>query len=122
MTELVKKWEKTGLLTGIDDEKKETLSCILENVYEFIIDTRKVDKQKEFEIGMMLPLATRIFRENPVIDIWPERLLSVMGFVKKRYYQQLLEQSYLAVDAEAELCVVATDEYVKQYGGDSNAL
>jgi len=84
---LVKKWEPTGLLEGIDDETKlHGMSVLLENQARQLIDEASktsTESNKEEWSGVALPLVRRIFGElaaQDFVSVQPMNLPSGLIF------------------------------------------
>ena len=84
---LVKKWEPTGLLEGIDDDTKlHGMSVLLENQARQLIDEASktsTESNKEEWSGVALPLVRRIFGElaaQDFVSVQPMNLPSGLIF------------------------------------------
>ena len=84
---LVKKWEPTGLLEGIDDEQKTAgMACLLENQARQLIDEASqtgTSSNSEEWSGVALPLVRKIFGElaaQEFVSVQPMNLPSGLIF------------------------------------------
>ena len=84
---LVKKWEPTGLLEGIEDEQKVSgMACLLENQARQLIDEASstgTSANSEEWSGVALPLVRKIFGElaaQEFVSVQPMNLPSGLVF------------------------------------------
>ena len=115
MSELTEKWEKTGLLEGIEDDfTKNECAVSLDATARLLVGEmneyrKEVDKKMEIEgflAATILPIVRRVYNEYPEksASVSLRWLIEDFGeFAKKN--SKLLEDlnSYIAMDGEAEL-------------------
>lgn len=121
MNELTEKWEKTGLLDGLNDFQKNECAVILHKAAKIIIkespksNTKEYSKHDEF-CGWVIPSVRRIY-----YSLYPEKFPDVDWFMKdaKEFFQnkQGLFQDLkgVALDAEFEFGVFYDADFIKRY-------
>lgn len=124
MNELTEKWEKTGLLDGLNDFQKNECAVVLHKAAQIIIkespeiNTKAYSKHDEF-CGWVLPSVRRIY-----YSLYPEKFPDVDWFMKdaKEFFQKkqdlfeaLKESSYIALDAEAQFGALYDTDFLKRY-------
>ena len=87
---LVKKWEPTGLLEGIDEEQRVSgMACLLENQARQLIDEASstgTSSNSEEWSGVALPLVRKIFGElaaQEFVSVQPMNLPSGLVFLSR---------------------------------------
>lgn len=107
----VEKWQFTGLLKGLDEKEKYRMAFILEKVVKFMEEN--VLKFSESQMGMLLPLAARIFRMKPtMVNIDCYKLIKCIRDAKSIFEKEGLPPAYSNIDAEAEATFVAAELYL----------
>lgn len=131
MNETTKRWKTTGLLDGIqNEENQEECAAILNHVAQILIrdDPNPTDteakKWHERFCGLVLPVARRIYDR-----LYPSKIKfpDVEWFVKdcREFFdnnQDLYEafNSYIAMDAEAEMCSMYELRCLEKMNGRGN--
>lgn len=89
--EIIQRWERTGLLNGINEDKKESIALALQSQHEY---NEKTDSYKQFQL-VSIPLVRRV--------------LPTLEFVNKPLNQQLItdidmnpDLSFYTLDQQAE--------------------
>ena len=126
MNEMAEKWEKTGLLEGLDEFNKNECANSLENLVDLILGRKKkymlaVDKVygEGFFSGCIIPIVRRLYETEESAAKAPSLSLEwlIEDFaeycIKKR--QLFLElNSYIVMDGEAELVCLYVDKVKKE--------
>ena len=128
--EITTKWDKTGLLDGLDDFNKNECAVSLEKAASLLTGemrnhTREIDKIYDddgFFVGSVLPIIRRLYSEG---EGMPEKAPSLdIRVVMKDYYIFCLSNwplykdltSYdIAGDVVADFCQQYINEFVKSH-------
>ena len=112
---LVEKWESTGLLTDINDvSKKIKLSNILEEIADNLMHDNDDTDVFETKVGIMIPLAVRIFREG-IENIDYDKLSVVINTLYPKL-QSMIDEADIYMFAESEFVVLCQEKYINLYG------
>ena len=115
MNELSKKWMKTGLLEELyTDSQFDFVSQKLEEVVNALYDSAPDERLS----GLVLPSMRRIYdslSESEMPDgKWLVDDMRKFFIEKRKSYDDLIESSYIAMDAEAEFTMFYCDDVVKR--------
>lgn len=113
MSELVDKWEPTGLLYG--HENLTPLAKSLEEAYQVIKQASANEDEIEWESGFVLPALSRTYRKiDEAEKIDGEKFAKLfIEKSKENNFKSIVKDlaAYYAVDGEAELADIFSDFY-----------
>ena len=109
----VKKWEESGLLLHLDDERKIELAEILEELTPKVITILNAipEEKKFFDDRIILPIITRVYRHSGIkVDV--DRMFGLL-FKTEDVFNNLTKQEEQGskIDAEAEYCAYVSKTY-----------
>jgi hypothetical protein len=110
-SDVVKKWEPTGLLARLEESKQLELANLLDEV---AYDISKMIDPEDFDSyctqTVLLPIATRLYRQNN-LKISAEELLSLIYKTRHVYKKFIDQETTKHWDGEAEYCCYAQNFY-----------
>ena len=115
MNKNTEKWNKTGLLDGLNNEIDKTLLAdnLEDAIGELIKKSTENDKTKEIKAGIFLPVIVRLFCEKNlrIIDDMKSLYKKFSDYFDKHYQLYLDLNQGPSYDGEAEF----VDVYIKDY-------
>lgn len=115
MNDLVLKWEKSGLLEGIDSSDKPLLANYFESMMNHVIGSKPLDKVDEEISIWIFPLIRRVYTHIKNVDVFDLKT-KFENFVKngKMELYALQFVNYQGIDIEAECLGHFAEKYVKE--------
>jgi len=114
-TKVREKWERTGLLSTLNEENKEKLAVLLEETAQYLLNNQTLLESNDrlivggFFAGSVLPLMVRIFIDKPFSMPTPKWLCEDFSeYVKKNLEFKKDE------DFESKLCENYTQDFMKR--------
>ena len=117
---IIERWEKSGLLEGLDENKSELIANALEIILKHLLERQKEnncsDVNGEFQI---FPILRRILSNIDVeINELNTLVLDIYSVFIKTSYNLIVEftkDSSLSIDYELEIVTEFCDNYIKNY-------
>ena len=117
MDELIRKWEKTGLLEYLNsDELKCTLATKFEELAHYLIEYTGEYDFEEMVTTVSFPIVRRVYSQGKRIDNIPSFVHELNDYWTSGYVRGMIMEHHgvNGIDMEAEL----TAEFADKYGVD----
>lgn len=113
----IEKWEKTGLLDGIESEKQELLINWFEDIFdELNRDSSKPYPKYKLRETMIFPILVRTFNKLKNVEINPLDILITINDEFINNYDEWDKQNYSKIkDMEAEYTCYLANFIVEKY-------
>jgi len=124
MEDIIDRWEKVGILEGIEEIDKLALANYLETMLKFYVnDPKDLDKIDEEICIWIFPLIRRVYSYIKIIDVFDLKS-KFEDYVKNGKMKEHAHQfaHFQGIDIECECLGLFCEKYVKEFLDSSKPL